>query len=74
MPPGIVDVTLQDLERQAQARATQLGHRLEAFRGTKHHPSCAVAFCHDCRQMVIVSANGEHPFCGYALEAHCEGR
>jgi hypothetical protein len=67
--------TLEDLKRQAIGRAETLGHRLEPFRAAKQDPLCHVSFCHDCRQMVIVSLEnaGSQPgaLYGYALEARC---
>ena len=77
MPPQtIIDPgTLEDLKRQAIGRAETLGHRLQPFRAAKHDPLCYVSFCHECRQMVIVSleCSGDRPgaLYGYALEARC---
>ncbi len=78
MPPQSVDPgTLEDLKRQAIGRAETLGHRLQPFRAAKQDPLCYVSFCHDCRQMVIVSlehAGSNQPtgeLYGYALEARC---
>jgi hypothetical protein len=69
---------LEDLKRQAIARAEHLGHRLQLFRTAKHDPLCYVSFCNECRQMVIVSLEGgeEHrgTLYGYALEARCAAR
>ena len=69
-------VTLDDLKRQAIARAGDLGHQLEPFRTAKHDPLCYVSFCTACRQMVIVSvqkpaADQTGGLYGYALEAPC---
>ena len=79
MPPQSIDPgTLEDLKRQAIGRAEAVGHHLRPFRAAKQDPLCYVSFCHDCRQMVIVSladARGSQPgagvLYGYALEARC---
>jgi hypothetical protein len=75
-PQSIIDAgTLEDLKRQAIGRAEALGHRLQPFRAAKHDPLCYGSFCHDCRQMVIVSLERfdgpRGAFYGYALEARC---
>ena len=68
-------IALEDLKRQAIARAERLGHRLQPFRAAKHDPLCHVSFCGECRQMVIVSLEGvaerAGTLYGYALEARC---
>jgi hypothetical protein len=75
MLPGTLDATttLEELQREALAKASQLGHHLEAFRAAKRDPLSLVAFCHDCRQMVLVSGADGSPLmlCGYALESRC---
>ena len=75
MPPQPIDTAALDhLKRQAIGRAETLGHRLQPFRAAKQDPLCYVSFCHDCRQMVIVSLEHDSPraaFYGYALEAPC---
>lgn len=77
MSPQQVPDVLDELKREAVARAEHLGHRLQVFRASKHDPSCSVSFCADCRQMVIVALekNGEPrgSLFGYALEARCQG-
>ncbi len=78
MSPETIDiVTLDDLKRQAVARAVDLGHRLEPFRTAKHDTLCYVSFCTGCRQMVIVSLQDREQeragrLYGYALEAPCQ--
>ncbi len=75
--PAIDVTTVDDLKRRAIGRAEDLGHQLGPFQTAKHDPSCHVAFCAQCRQMVIVSvahaSNDRRPgaLYGYALEAPC---
>ena len=77
MAPQPIDrATLDDLKRDALARAHALGHQLEPFRTARHDPLCHVSFCAACRQMVIVSLTQEGEdrpgrLYGYALEAPC---
>ncbi len=76
MPLHATDVaTVDALTRPAVERAETLGHHLEPFRAAKRDPSCFVAFCGHCRQMVIVALDergGENSvFYGYALETRC---
>ena len=70
---------LEDLKALALERAARQGHRMGVFQTARRDPLRYVAFCEDCRHIVIIDlapAPGydRRRLYGYALEASCPGR